>query len=77
MVFISRALLDAEQHYAQIEKEALAVTWACELLQSDLLGMRFTLETDHKPLILLLSTKELDMLPPPVLRFRLRLKKFT
>ena len=77
IMFISRGLSDAEKHYAQIEKEALAVTWACERLQPYLLGMRFTLETDHKPLLPLLSTKALDALPPRVLRFRLRLLKFT
>ncbi len=77
VVFISRQLSDAEKHYAQIEKEALAATWACERLQSYLLGMSFTIETDHKPLVPLLSSKALDELPPRVLRFRLRLLKFT
>ena len=38
--------------------------------------MRFTLETNHKPLVLLLGNKELDQLPPRVLRFRLRLARF-
>ena len=42
-----------------------------------LLGLKFKLETDHKPLVPLLSTKALDELPPRVLRFRLRLMKFT
>ena len=77
IVFISRGLSEAEKHYAQIEKEALAATWACERLSSYLLGLKFKLETDHKPLVPLLSTKPLDELPPRVLRFRLRLLKFT
>ena len=76
VVFISRGLSDAEKHCAQIEKEALAVTWACERLSSYLLGLTFRLETDHKPLVPILSTKALDELPPRVLRFRLRLPKF-
>ncbi|KAL7856534.1 hypothetical protein SRHO_G00154330 [Serrasalmus rhombeus] len=76
IVFISRGLTEAEKHYAQIEKEALAVTWACERLSPYLLGLQFKIETDHKPLVPLLSSKALDELPPRVLRFRLRLLKF-
>ncbi len=76
-VFISRGLSEAEKHYAQMEKEALAVTWASERLSSYLLGLKYRLETDHKPLLSLLSTKALDDLPPQILRFRLSLMKFT
>ncbi|XP_061906727.1 uncharacterized protein K02A2.6-like isoform X2 [Entelurus aequoreus] len=76
IIFISRGMSDTERHYAQIEKEALAATWACERLSSYLLGLKFRLETDHKPLVPLLSTKALDELPPRVLRFRLRLLRF-
>ncbi len=77
MVFISRGLSEEEKHYAQIEKEALAIIWASERLSSYLLGLKYRLETDHKPLLSLLSTKALDELPPRILRFRLRLMKFT
>ncbi len=76
VLFISRGLSEEEKHYAQIEKEALAVTWASERLSSYLLGLKYRLETDHKPLLSLLSTKALDELPPRILRFRLRLMKF-
>ncbi len=75
-MFISRGLSEAEKHYAQMEKEALAVTWASERLSSYLLGLKYRLETDHKPLLSLL-TKALDDLPPQILRFRLSLMKFT
>ena len=76
VAFASRSLTQTESRYAQIEKEALAVTWACECFNMYILGMRFTLETDHKPLIPLLSTKPLDEIPLRVQRFRLRLMKY-
>ena len=70
VVYLSRSLTDTERRYSQIEKEALATTWACERLSNYLIGLPFTVETDHKPLVPLLCTKALDELPPRVLRFR-------
>ena len=77
IAYISRALTPTEQKYAQIEKEALAVTWAGERFQHYLLGMHFRIETDHKPLIPLLSSKNLDEMPIRVQRFRLRLMRYS
>ena len=74
--YISRTLTPAEQCYAQIEKEALAVTWACERLSHYLTGMQFHICTDHKPLVPLLGRKNLDELPLRVQRFRMRLMRF-
>ena len=76
VAYASRSLSETERRYAQIEKEALAVTWACERFSTYLLGGRFLIETDHKPLVPLLGTKQLDNLPPRILRFRLRLTRF-
>ena len=45
------ALTETERHYAQIEKEDLAVTWACEKFRTYLLGLNSTIETDHKSLV--------------------------
>ena len=73
----SRSLTPTEKRYAQIEKEAVALTWACERFSDYLIGKDFVIETDHKPLVPLLSTTPLNSVPPRVLRFRLRLMRFT
>ena len=61
VAFISQSLSDTEKRYAQIEKEALALTWASERFQDYLIGLHYTIETDHKPLVPLLSTKYLEI----------------
>ena len=76
VAYISRTLTTTEQRYAQIEKEALAVTWACERLQTYLLGIQFHIQTDHKSLVPLFSTKPLELLPIRVQHFRLRMMRF-
>lgn len=77
VVFVSRALTPTEMRYAQIEKETLALTWAAERLESYLRGLHFTVETDHKPLVTLLGKSPLDLLPPRIQRFRMRLMRFS
>ena len=76
VAYASRSMTETETRYAQIEKESLATTWSCEKFSNYLLGQRFHIETDHKPLVPLLSTKRLDSLPPRIVRFRLRLARF-
>ena len=76
VAYASRSLSETKCRYAQIEKEALAITWACEKFSVYVLGKRFLIETDHKPLVPLLGLKHLDSLPPRILRFRLRLTRF-
>ena len=58
--------------YAQIEKEALAFTWAFERLTDYLVGLQFNIQTNHKPLVLLFSTKHLEELQ----WFRMRMMCF-
>lgn len=77
IAYISRALTATEQRYAQIEKEALVVTWACEMFRDYLVGLHFLIETDHKPLVPLLTSKNLDELPIRIQCFRLRLMRFS
>ena len=76
VAFASKALTETEQRYAQIEKEALAIVWACNKFSTFILGLHFEIETDHKPLVPLLSTKHLDTLPPRILRFRLQMARY-
>ena len=76
VAYASRAMSETEQRYSQIEKEALSIVWACEKFSDYILGKRVQIETDHKPLVPLLSTTHLDRIPPRVLRFRLRLTRF-
>ena len=78
VAYKSRALTPTEQRYAQIEKEALAFTWACDSLADYLLGLQFHIQTDHKPLVPLFgSKKNLDELPPRLQRFRLRMMRYS
>ena len=63
VAYISRSMTPTEQRYAQIEKEALAFTWACERLADYLIGLKFHIQTDHKPLVPLFSSKHLEELP--------------
>ena len=66
----------AEDCCAQNEKKALVVAWACEKFTNYILVKKIQLETDHKPLVPLLSQKHLDYLPPRILRFHLKLMRF-
>jgi len=77
IAFASRSLNDTEKRYAVIEKEALAAVWACEKFTDYILGTEFTLETDHRPLVPLLTSTDLSKLPPRILRFRLRMARYS
>ena len=76
IAYISRSMTITEQRYAQLEKESLAFTWACERFVDYLVGLKFHIHTDHKPLIPLFSTKNLEELPVRVQRYHLRIMRF-
>lgn len=77
VAYASRTMTETEKRYAQIEKEALAVTWACQKFDFYLVGTQFEVETDHKPLVPLLGEKDLSSLPLRIQRFRLRMMRYS
>lgn len=72
--YASRSLSLTEQRYPPIEKEALGIVWAVERFQIYLLGISFTLETDHRPLEVLFTVKSRPT--ARIERWMLRLQSF-
>ena len=76
VAYASQALAKAEQHYAQIEKECMAIVYACEKFDQYLLGRDLIkVETDHKPLVPIFR-KPLLSAPKRLQRMLLRLQKY-
>ena len=58
LCYASRTLSDVERRYSQVEKEALAVVWACERFDLYLFGLpKFQLITDNKAVQFLFSPR--------------------
>ena len=58
IAFASRTLNKAERKYSQIDKEALAIVWGVKKFNLFLYGKKFTLITDHKPLMTIFSPQK-------------------
>lgn len=73
IAFASRTLNETETRYSTIEKELLAIVWACKYFRPYLFGRKFTIYTDHRPLIWLFNLKEPNS---KLVRWRLKLEEF-
>ncbi|UYV66521.1 K02A2.6-like [Cordylochernes scorpioides] len=58
-------------------KQALAITWACEKFKQYIQGLVINLETDHKPLVPIFTSKNIDDLTPRIQRLRLRMMRYS
>ena len=75
IAYDSRALSQFEQRYAQIEKECLAIVYACEIFDQYIFGRNIvTVQSDHKPLDVIFK-KSLLNAPKHLQRMLLRLKR--
>ena len=57
IAYASRTLAQSEKGYAQLEKEVLSLVFRIKKFHQFLYGRRFTLVTDHKPLLTILGPK--------------------
>jgi len=71
--FCSRTLNKTEKAYDIVEKEALAIFWSILRLRTFLLGRKFVVHTDHKPLEFIFKNEKVS---PKVLRWRMQLQEF-
>ncbi|XP_060094828.1 uncharacterized protein K02A2.6-like, partial [Heteronotia binoei] len=79
VAYYSRTLTSAERNYAQIDKEALAIVAGVRKFHEYLYGRRFTIATDHKPLLGLLAPDRQtpQILSQRVLRWNQFLNSYT
>ena len=76
VAFASRTLSQTEQRYAQIEKECLAIVFACEHFDQYIFGRDYiTVQSDHKPLESIFK-KSLLSAPKRLQQMLLRLQKY-
>ena len=75
IAYASKSLTDTETRYANIERELLAIVFACQQLNTYVLGRPFTVESDHKPLEMI-HQKSLASAPPRLQRMLLQLQRY-
>ena len=73
VAYASRTLSPSEIRYSTIEKELLAVAWAVKYFRTYVYGTKFTVFTDHKPLLGLHKSRQIT---PRLLRLFFKLSEY-
>ncbi|XP_063897445.1 uncharacterized protein K02A2.6-like [Helicoverpa armigera] len=78
VMMASRTLQPHERRYGQIDKEALAIIFGVTKFHEFLAGRRFSIVTDHKPLVGLFNPAKPipDQISPRMLRWSLKLSSY-
>ncbi|UYV72597.1 K02A2.6-like [Cordylochernes scorpioides] len=66
-----------KKRYSQIEKEGLAIVWTCDRLKDYVTGIKIHIETDHKPLIAIFTSKSLEDMTPRLQRLKMRMMRYS
>ncbi|UYV61651.1 K02A2.6-like [Cordylochernes scorpioides] len=74
IAYVSRTLSETEKRYSQIEK-GLAIVWTCDRLKDYVTGIKIHIETDHKPLIAIFTSKSLEDMTPRLQRLKMRMMR--
>ena len=75
IAFTSKSILDVETKYVNIERELLAIVFACQCFSTYLLVRSFIAESHHKPLEMI-TMKNLANVPPHLQRMLLELQRY-
>ena len=75
VAYTSRSLNATEQNYAQIEKELLAIVFACNKFHHYIYGFHTIIQSDHQPLESIMK-KPLHQISPRLQRMLLKLQKY-
>ena len=71
----SRAMTGAEERYAQIEKELLAICYGSERFRQYVIGKKVHIQSNHKPLEMIV-TKPINMAPLQLQRMMIKLQSY-
>ena len=75
IAFASRCLNELEKKYSQVEREALAIIWACQRFHLYLYGSEFILYTDNKALEFIFNNNKKKP-PPRIERWALKVLQY-
>ncbi|KAK2703918.1 hypothetical protein QYM36_017739 [Artemia franciscana] len=75
VAFAYHSLSETEQCYYQMEKEMLAITFACKRFHQYLFGRTICVATNHKPLELIFE-KSIQRAPPRLQRMMLAIQPY-